>query len=107
MTEFTPTIHDFSSLFICCGTVLSSVGDEAQIVDGHLTARAFLRLLQLQQSRAGAGRKTTRGCSRRTFQAGRQLAGLSLNLPAPRSTTSIDPIPPSQFLMSAVVELRL
>ena len=53
MTEFTPTIHDFSSLFICCG-ILSSVGDEAQIVDGHLTARAFLRLLQLQQSRAGA-----------------------------------------------------
>lgn len=49
-----PTVHDFSSLFICCGTVLSSVGDEAQIVDGHLTARAFLRLLQLQQSRAGA-----------------------------------------------------
>ena len=93
MTEFTPTIHDFSSLFICCGTVLSSVGDEAQIVDGHLTARAFLRLLQLQQSRAGA--EDDQGCSRRTFQAGRQLAGLSLNLPAPRSTTSIDPIPPS------------
>ena len=101
MTEFTPTIHDFSSLFICCGTVLSSVGDEAQIVDGHLTARAFLRLLQLQQSRAGA---EDDGCSRRTFQAGRQLAGLSLNLPARRSTTSIDPIPPSsQFLMSAVL----